>query len=420
MHVLILNQAFSPDVAATAQHCHDLSVHLVRQGHRVTVIASRSVYGQAGAAFPKRETVDGIDVIRVGAAKFGKRNMFLRLLDYNLFFVRVVLRSLLVSRPDVVIGLTTPPFIVLAGVLLRILRRSRCIYWVMDLYPDIPVAMGLIPGDGLLARFFEKLNRWCMHRSDRVVVLGRCMEERVLQKGIPARQVTRIGPWPAHVPAQQDREAGPDNPFRREWNLNRKFVVMYSGNLGLAHDAQTFLEATRKLAGHDHIRFVFVGGGKRMTGLNHYLARHNLTNVQVHPYQPRSRLGELLSMPDVHLISQLDSFVGMVVPSKLYGIMAAGRPAIFVGPEAAEVARQIKDSDCGQTIPVGQADALCATIERLADDRQQCQATGRHALKAAMEEHNVEMRCATWEKLLLEVTSRRHQAADKHRSVDTR
>lgn len=407
MRVLILNQPFYPDVAATAQHVHDLSRYLVQQGHEVHVVASRSIYGQTGAALPREDTVDGIRVHRVGVSIFGKKGIAARLADFLLFYALAAFKVLHLPRPDVVVTLTTPPFIGLLGAALSHLRGSRWVYWAMDLYPDVPVALGVMKASSPLTLAFEALNRWLMRACHRTVALGRCMKRLIASKNIKASQVDIIGVWAANPPMQSEPA---DSPYRDEWDLRNRFVVMYSGNLGLAHDAETLIAAAEKLQHHDDIRFVFVGSGKRMAEIKD--RAEALPNTLIHGYQPRERLADLLACADLHLISQLPTFTGIVVPSKLYGIMAAGRPSIFVGPEDAEVALELAESDAGLRINVGDTSGLIQSIESLADDRSRSRAMGENALRAAQNKHAAEHRCAAWERLLLDVVHTHPARAD--------
>ena len=158
MRVLLVNQVFHPDVAATAQHAHDLARHLVRHGHEVNVVASRSIYGERGRGLPRRELVDGATVHRVGGNLFGKAGLAGRLVDFVLFYVAAGFRAITLPKADVVVCFTTPPFIALLGWLLKRLRGSRFVYWVMDLYPEVPVGCGVMREGSLLTRFFEGLS----------------------------------------------------------------------------------------------------------------------------------------------------------------------------------------------------------------------------------------------------------------------
>ncbi len=405
MRVLLLNQVYHPDPAATAQHADDLARHLVREGHEVHVIASRALYGSKGAALPARETIEGVQVHRVGRSIFGKASILARVADFGLFYLFALLKAFAVPKPDVVVCFTTPPFIALAGWSLRLLRGSRFVYWVMDLYPDLPVACGVMKPDSITTRLFEAINRFCLKRADRTVVLGRCMQQRVLDKGAPADRVVHIGVWPG----QRDSADAPpparlDNPYRKEWQLGDRFVVMYSGNFGLGHDVETMLEAAKSLHEDpewaDRVRFVFAGGGKKKTTVEAFVHEHKLTNCVLAPYQPRERLSDSLSCADLHLASLLEGVEGIMVPCKLFGIMAAARPCAFIGHPTSELSRVLAENDAGTTVRQGESDALAAFIKGLADDPERALRLGANARRALDTAYSTDAACRQWQRLL--------------------
>ncbi len=405
MRIILLNQAFYPDHAATAQHAHDLAKHLVTQGHQVAVVASRSIYGSKGAALPRRETVDGIEVHRVGKSIFGKASILARMFDFALFYLLALVKVMRLKRPDVIVPFSTPPFIALVGWALKTVKRCRYVYWVMDLYPDVPIAFGIMKADGFGARLLERVHRFCFRRADKVVVLGRCMRDRLIGKGTPPERIVLIPPW-ADVdelePLPRD-----ENPLRKEWGLEDKLVVMYSGNLGLAHDIDTLRGAIVKLKDRDDIRFVFVGGGKLMAQMQAFCEQQKLPNTVFKPYQPRESIRASLGLADLHLISQANAMTGLLVPSKLYGIMAAGRASVFVGQPDAEVGRVIEETGCGRVVSIGDIDALAGTIVELAGDRQACERMGQAARDAMIATLDRRHACEAWEQLLGECVNGR-------------
>lgn len=402
MRVLLLNQVFFPDVAATAQHAHDLARHLVAHGHDVVVIASRSIYGQRGAALPRRESVDGIEIHRVGRSLFGKAGIPTRLLDFALFYLAATIKAFAVRRPDVVVCFTTPPLIALVGPLMRLLRGSKFVYWVMDLYPDVAVAGGLIKPTSVLTRLLERLNRFCLRTADRTVVLGRCMMQRVRDKGVDHGQIVHIGVWADH------REVNPlprrRNPYRDEWDLGDRTVVMYCGNFGLANEMETMCEAAARLSDDDRVQFVFVGGGKRKLDVERFLRDRNVRG-RVEPYQSRERLGTLLSCADVHVVTLKEAFEGLVVPCKLFGALAAGRPVIFVGPRGSEIGRVIQESNAGYVVRPGDVDGMVRAVRELAGHPGIRRRLGCNARQALLERYDRALGCDAWQQLLEEVAS---------------
>lgn len=411
MHVLFLNQPFYPDVAATGQHVHDLGEHLVQQGHRVTVVASRSLYGRRGGKLPKREVVDGIEVYRVGVNLFGKGPLPLRMIDFALFYLLATWRVLRVRRVDAIVCLTTPPMIALVGVAMKALKRCQFVYWVMDLYPDVLVACDVLSPRNGLTWALTKINNLCIRRSDRTVVLGRCMKRRLMGKGLPGEKVSVIRVW-GDV-AELSDGAGGENRYRALWHLENKFVVMYSGNFGLGHDVRTMCDAAERLRHREDIRFVFAGGGKHKKCVEDFLAGHKLGHAQCQPYQPREQLGALLSLADVHLASLIEPLSGVIVPSKVFGIMAAGRPTLFIGPADSEAAQLLHEHGCGQTFRPGDGETLAAAIERLADHREQARAMGERGREAMLQHYDRVQACGQWEQLLSSLIRHRGAAAPR-------
>jgi glycosyltransferase involved in cell wall biosynthesis len=354
-------------MVATAQHLADWSEHLISRGHDVTVISSRSVYGQQGANLPKRDSYKGVKIYRAGSNLFKKGRILTRLIDFGLFHALALHRSLILPRQDVVVCLTTPPFIGVVGMLTKSIRGSKYIQYEMDLYPDVPIALGVMRKNSLTSRLFEAIHRKLLRSADRVIVLGRCMQKVIESKNIPAAKLALITPWadPDQIaPVPRDT-----NPFRLQHNLAGKHIIMYSGNLGLGHDIATMQQAILQLQNSPDPRdqachFVFIGGGRRMQEIERFVAEHRLTNLLLLDYQPREQLAETLSAADVHLITQAAGTSGLIVPSKFYGILAAGRPSIYIGPPDAEVACVIAESNLGTLTQIGDVPALLAAIRQ--------------------------------------------------------
>ncbi len=398
MRILLLNQAYAPDHAATAQHAHDLARHLVAAGHEVTAVASRSVYGERGAALPRRETLDGVRVERVGSSLFGKAGLLARAIDFGLFWLAAAWRVLRLPRQDALVCLTTPPFIVLVGLLARGLKGGRVVLWSMDLYPDAPIAFGAMRASHPLAGIAARIDRFCLRRADAVVALGCCMRERLLAKGVPAERLHTIGVWSDEEEVAPTPREG--NRYRAEWGIGERMLVMYSGNFGLGHDVETFLDAAARLLEEDRIRFAFVGGGKRKAEVERRVREGSLRNCILAPYQPRERLGELLSAADLHLVTIRPGVEGIMVPSKFYGIMAAGKPAILVGGPQGEIARTIAEEACGAVVAAGDAEGLAAALRRRLEEPPLREEEGRRGREALRLRHARRIRCEAWRRLL--------------------
>lgn len=370
VRILIINQAFWPDIVATAQLMADWSEFLVKRNHDVTVIASRSMYGQQGAILPKRDRYKGTRIYRVSLNLFKKGRILTRLIDFGLFHILALHRAMALPRQDVVVCLTTPPFIGIVGLVTKLLRGSRYVQYEMDLYPDVPVALGALKPNSLITRLLERIHRKLLRSADRVIVLGRCMQRVIQVKGIATEKLVLVTPWADPdeiVPVPRET-----NPFRLQHQLADKFVIMYSGNLGLGHDISTITAAMRALHTSSDPRdrdcqFVFVGGGQRLRELQRLATESNLTNVLFLDYQPRERLAESLSAADVQLMTQAPGTSGLIVPTKFYGMLASGRPSIYIGPTDTEAAYVLAETQLGSVIEIGDVNALLAAIRKWRD-----------------------------------------------------
>jgi glycosyltransferase involved in cell wall biosynthesis len=298
----------------------------------------------------------------------------------------------------VVICLTTPPFIALVGVVLKWTKGTQFVLWTMDLYPEVPAAAGVLKKGSIAHRFFQAIDRFCMKRASRVVVLGRCMRDRVLAKGVPEERVEMINVWADpdevhHIPRDQ-------NKYRAEWNIGQRFVVEYSGNLGIGHDDAAMLDAMLRTRDDDSLRWVIVGGGTKKGSVDTFVNKERIPNAVLRPYQPRSRLADLISLGDVHLVTVTEGFEGLMVPSKFYGVLAAARPTIYVGPDTSEVARVIQAERCGIVVRQGDGAGLADAVRRLAADPEEARAMGARGRNVLTRLYGTPIACARWQTML--------------------
>ena len=401
MKVLLLNQVFWPDVAATAQHGHDLGRYLAQHGVQVTALASRSLYSETGKALPREGGVDGIRIVRAGQSRFGKTALAARAFDFVSFYLAALWKAIWLPRQDIVVCFTTPPFIAFVGILLRWLKGTKVVCWTMDLYPDVPVAAGVLRRGSLAHSVFDAVDRFSLRHADRVVVLGRCMQQRLLEKGVDPKRMEVINVWADGDEVSVRPIEG--NALRTAWQVGDRFVIEYSGNFGIGHDGETMYRAMQATRADDSIRWVIVGGGTKRGELEAFVQAHDIVNAVLKPYQPREALGELLSLGNVHLVSIAENFSGLLVPSKFYGVLAAARPVLYVGPRESEVARVIEESKCGLVIEQGDSAGLVKAIETLHADPQLAQAMGRRAREVFERTFTRSLACERWLRLLQNV-----------------
>jgi glycosyltransferase involved in cell wall biosynthesis len=335
MRIVLINQTFYPDVAATGQHLADLAAHLAGRGHEVTVVTSRRAYDDPGKVFPKQETWRGVRILRVFATGFGKRARWRRAADFASFLCSCCWRLLWLPRQDVVVAMTSPPLVSFIGAWFARLRGSRFCYWIMDLNPDEALAAGWLSPGSLAAHWLERCSRFSLRHAAKVIVLDRFMQKRILDKGIDAGRIVVIPPWSHDSEVQFDAEGRAR--FRKLHGLDDKFVIMYSGNHSPCHPLDTILKAAKQLAGNREIAFVFVGGGSQFAQVRQFAMEHSLSNILCLPYQPVDQLAGTLSAADLHLVVMGNPFVGLVHPCKVYNILRVGSPLLYIGPQPSHI-----------------------------------------------------------------------------------
>jgi glycosyltransferase involved in cell wall biosynthesis len=299
---------------------------------------------------------------------------------------------------DTVVLLTNPPMFAALGLLLRRLRGERFVYVVMDLYPDIATKSGFLREDSFTTHFLRWVTRRTIRGADRVIVLGACMEARVLAYGGRAERVEVIRNW---ADDEMIRPVAADgNPFRAEQGWGRKFVVMYSGNMGVAHRFDDILEVARRRRADTDLVFAFIGDGVRRKEIEAFRERHGLENVCLLPYQSADRLALSLGAGDVHFVSLRDGFEGLVVPSKSYGIMAAARPILYQGGRSGEIARMVLEHGIGEVVAEGDADALERVIVTLRDDPERAARLGCRAREVLQRDYSRDAALARYRRVL--------------------
>jgi len=339
MRVLILNQAFYPDVVSSAQHAADLARRLAQCGHDVTVVCSRRGYDDPGMQFAPEERWRGVRIVRIPCSAFSKHTKAGRYLNFATFMSSCLAVLLRLGRFDLTLAMTTPPLLsVLAAAYAR-LFGGKLVLWIMDLNPDEAIAAGWLRDDSLMARTLKRLLRFSLRTASHIVVLDRFTRDRIMRKGVPEERISVIPPW------SHDEAASADEPgrgrFRKEHGLEGRFVVMHSGNHGPCHPLDTLLEAARMLAGHPDIVFCFIGGGSKFPMVREFAARHG--NVVCLPYQPLETLSESLSAADLHTVVMGEPFVGIIHPCKIYNILAVGTPFLYIGPSTSHITDLIDD-----------------------------------------------------------------------------
>lgn len=413
MRIIFLNRYFHPDHSATSQMLSDLAFALARSGVDVRVVASRQRYDDARAALPALECVDRVAIHRVPSSRFGRDGLTGRTLDYLTFYAFAAWRLWRLARKgDIVVAKTDPPLVSIVAAPIAAARRARFVNWVQDLFPEVAQAAGVVTAPGMLfLPLLRRLRNRALRAAEMNVVLGECMAEQLRNQGIPHQKVRVIANWQDGALVRP--VAHGDNPLRRAWGLEGEFVVGYSGNLGRAHELATVLDAMALLQGRTvkvraggsgvRVRFLFIGGGAQHHVLRDEIAARGLRNVTLRPYQPRNELSQSLSVADVHLVTLRPEFEGIIVPSKFYGIAAAGRPAIFIGDPNGEMARVIARAGCGGSVRQGDGAGLAEAILQLAGDPANYAEMAAAARRMFDAEYDKPIAVARWQSLLGEI-----------------
>jgi colanic acid biosynthesis glycosyl transferase WcaI len=333
VRVLLLNLYYPPDTSATAKMAQTV-VDAVAAKHEVTILCGRPSYDPTERRdwrLYQTEQVGNVRIIRVGSTDYPRVQMKKRVFNY-LSYVFLVVPRALVARCDVVLAMTDPPFEGIVGAFVAMLKNKPYVYNIRDMYPDMAVG-GAIVKPGLLARIWERLHRWALRRATKVVVLGEDMKNRILAKGVD----------PAHVVVIRDgAEIGSGGANANELDRSvmekirdgSKFVLLHAGNLGFYGAWDTLVEGARRLQ-KDGVALVFVGDGAERKRLEASCA--GVSNVRFLPFFPASKIPSVLAAADAHVITVKRGLEGVVVPSKLYGILAAGKPIVAVAPAECDV-----------------------------------------------------------------------------------
>lgn len=394
MKILLLNQAFYPDVVSTAQHLGELAAALAEKGHEVTVVTGRRAYDDPEKLFPARETWRGVRIFRVFSTRFGKQAKWRRAADFASFIVNCCARLAFLPRHDVVVALTTPPLISFIGAWRAKLWRAKFCYWVMDLNPDEAVAAGWLRADSFMGKMLERMSRFSFRRAGRIIALDRFMRDRIVAKGIAPEKITVLPPWSQDNDVRFD--AAGREQFLKAHGLHDKFVVMYSGNHSPVHPLDTLMEAAEQLKNDKSIAFCFVGGGSEFKRVQRWAQGRNenaetlktemlkadgkdefqlsafqisvFKNVLCLPYQPLAQLSASLSAADAHVVVMGDAMLGLVHPCKIYNILAVSAPVIYIGPKPShvtEILDRLGDEPPTIRVNQGEADILAEQIQNL-------------------------------------------------------
>jgi putative colanic acid biosynthesis glycosyltransferase WcaI len=366
--LLVLNQYYWPGVEATANLLTELCEALAAT-HDVTVITG------ASRGLPRRQERNGVQIVRVRSTAYDRAHLLGRALNYLSYALGVLWKAMFSKRPDLVVCMTDPPFIGSIARLVRVRFRAPLLIVMQDVFPEVAVKLGRLKNP-LVVRLLRLLIDPSLRAADRVVVIGETMKRRVEAKGVSPDRIRVIPNW-------GDAGAVVPKPHNNDWSrrhkLAKRFVVMHSGNIGHAQNLDALIRATTFLRDLDDLAVVLIGSGARRHELVHLTHVLEADKVEIHGYQERSILSESLSTADVHVVGLARGLAGYVVPSRVYGILAAGRPVIAATDTESETAQLVTQIGCGVVVPPGNPFALAAAIRAAHDGEYDLGGMGRRA-----------------------------------------
>jgi glycosyltransferase involved in cell wall biosynthesis len=396
--LIFVNRYYRPDESATSQMLTDLAESLAAEAIDVRIVCSRQLYEDAGAQLPATEILKGVQINRLWTTRFGRRSLPGRACDYLSFYLSVAVALVMtLRRGDVIVAKTDPPMVSVVASWAARLRGAVLVNWLQDVFPEVLTALAQDALPRSVYRLLLAVRNGSLRHARLNIVLGERMARHVRQF-VDADRIVVTANWADGglvVPRTVEQ-----SELRRQLGLEKAFVVGYSGNLGLAHEYATVLDAARRLQWESHIVFLFIGGGARFAQLRAEVEQSGLQNFRFLPYQPRSALSDSLAASDVHLACLLPSLEGLIVPSKAYGILAAARPLIAIGDPDGELARLVKTNSCGRVVQCEAGAALATEILRLESDRAACRSLGDAARIAFEKHYSLESALVRWHRIL--------------------
>lgn len=389
--ITIVNQFYPPDLAPTAHLAASLAEHRAARGDEVTVITGSAGYVPAPVAADGDVTEGRIRLLHLWTPALGRSTIAKRLSDYTSFLTMAAARLAFLRRQDVIVSLTTPPYVVVAALIHKLLRRrTRVVLWSMDCYPDAVERLGSMRRGGIASRLLRAVNRAVFRHLDTVVCLDGAMRDLLIGSygdASGARPPAVVIPnWEAADDFPADAAliqpwAGYDDP-----DLAGRFVVLYLGNLGYGHPIDTVARAA-VITGDDDVAWLFMGGGARWGSLSQERERRHLEHrILLRDYLPKAEIPGVMVGADCALVLLADGALGIMSPSKLHANLAAGLPVVYVGPPGSNVDDAIERFGCGVSLRTGDVEGLAAAVRRLRDDpayRAELSANARRAFEEA-------------------------------------
>lgn len=396
--IVFVNRFYWPDESATSLLLTDLAEHLALDDSNVIIVTSRLRYTSSGDLLSRGEHRKGVNIHRVWTTGFNRRSIAGRMLDFLTFYVFSAVALLRLVRPgDVVVAKTDPPLIQVTAWIVTRIKRAHLINWCQDLFPEIALVLSKGRGSGVWGSVLLRLRNLALKRSEANVTISNEMRRTLLSQGIAKERTHVIRNWPNQAIKPVPKHI---NALRKAWCMEDNFVIGYSGNLGRAHLPDRVHTLVDELAGFSRLTFLFIGSGHGMTWLRRQCHQQGHQHAVFKPYQPSTSLSASLSVPDVHLISLKNGCQRFLSPSKFYGVLAAGRPVIFLGDANSELAELIHGLEVGIILSPDDVQAWPDLVSDLIHDDDRRARMGINAREACLDQFSPRRSLAAWQHVI--------------------
>src|SRR5215208_1115952 len=391
--LLVVNQYYWPGIEATAQLLTELCEGLAVR-YEITVVTGRTAGARRG-----RHVRNGVEIVRVPSTAFSRRRLTARAVNYLTYLVLAAVRGVAARPPHLILCGTDSPIVGAAALLIARRFGVPFVAVTKDVFPETAVQLGTLRNP-LTVATLDRLIRFYLQRADRVVVIGETMRRRLIEKGVAPERLRLIPDW---VDTDAIQPPVGENAWRREQGLNGQLVVMHSGNVGHAQDLDTLIRASMLLPDVERLSVVIVGDGARRGELERLARGLGAEAVRFLPYQPREVLSQSLAAADIHFIGLASGLSGYVVPSRLYGVLAAGRPVLVSADEDSEPVRLVSEAGCGIAVQPGRPEALAEAIRSVARGEHDLDAMGRRGREFVVSSADRSVGVRRYDELLTEI-----------------
>lgn len=386
--VVIVCQVFYPNTQSSSILLTDLALNLQNKNTKITVICGFP-NGVDNDTVKRYENFKGIDIYRCGINVNLKAGLWQRLTSYISYLLHAGWKLLFLGKEEIILGVSNPPFLSIVLMIVSSINHCRYHFIVHDVYPEGLVAVGKLKEQSLITKIWRKLNQFSYRKSEKVVTLGRDMSDLLIKNyALDRHKLEYIPNW--SLTTAPEPISFEHNDLAHTLGIQSKFVVQYSGNMGLWHDIDTFIRAAASLNRNREIQFLFIGNGIGQKQAQQLAQELKLTNIIWMDFVPTEQLNTSLTCAHVALISLNSGLEGIAVPCKLYGILASGRAILAQVPHKSEIAYVIEEENCGFVVPPGDVDGLVKKIEQLFADRDLTNKMGGNSFQAYKSKYTIE------------------------------